>query len=128
MFKHVLLTSGYEPFFQVMEENCMSDSLCLTCLTVAFPRVPVLSVSVGVSVVVGHGHVLQAVLLWAGGIRVGQAIGWVSGQAIGRSMGCNAATWAEALTRADCTWPLGNVLSVQSVPFASSLFGPAQRQ
>lgn len=103
-------------------------SVCLTCLTVAFARVPVLAVSVGVSVVVGHGHVLQAVLLWARGTRVGQAIGRVSGQAVWRSVCCDAAAWTEALIWADCTWPLGHVLGVQGISLTSRLFGPVQGQ
>lgn len=87
-----------------------------------------LAVSVGVSVVVSHGHVLQAVLLWSGGARVGQAVGGVSGQAVGRSVGRDAAAWTEALTRAYCTWPFGHVLGVQGFPLSSRLFGPAQGQ
>lgn len=86
-----------------------------------------LAVSVGVSVVMGHGHVLQAVLLWARGARVGQAIGRVSGQAVGRSVGCDAAAWTEALTWADCTRPLGHVLGVQGIPLTSCLFGPGHK-
>lgn len=87
-----------------------------------------LAVSVGVSIVVSHGHVLQAVLLWAGSTRVGQAIGRVSGQAVRRAVSCDAATWTEALAWADCTRPLGYMLSVQDIPLASCLFGPAQSQ
>lgn len=102
--------------------------VCLTCLTVAFARVSVLAVSVGVSVVVSHGHVLQAVLLWARGARVGQAIGRVSGQAVWRSVCCDAAARTEALTWADCTRPLRHVLGVQGFSLTSRLFGPTQRQ
>lgn len=46
----------------------------LTRLPVPVPSLTVLSLPVGIAVVVGHGHVLQAVVLGGGSSRVGQGV------------------------------------------------------
>lgn len=59
------------------------DYTTLTCLPVTIPDVPVLCVSVSISVVVGKCHVFQAVVLWGRRIRMWKAIGWVRWYAVG---------------------------------------------
>lgn len=83
----------------------LSDSAGLfrTCLPVPVSPVAVLVVSVHVPVLVRQGHVLQAVVLRChlrvG--RVGQAVGRVRGEAVGRRVGRESRAGAETLTRAD---------------------------
>lgn len=71
--------------------------------------------AVGVAVVMGHGHVVQPVVLRGEGPRVRQAVGLV-GQAVGG---------AEALRRADGAGPLAGVdVRVQGgVSLEAVLFG-----
>lgn len=53
------------------------DYIILTCLPVTIPDVPVLCVSVSISVVVGECHVFQTVVLRGGRVRMWKAIGWM---------------------------------------------------
>lgn len=99
---------------------------CSTCLPVPVSAVAVLIVPVHVSVLVRQGHVFQAVVLGShlrvG--RVGQAVGGVRGEAVGRRVSGESRAGAEALTRADGARSLRQVLRVQSVP-VRAVFGPA---
>lgn len=49
----------------------------LTCLPVTIPDVPVLCMSVSISVVVSECHVFQTVVLWGRRVRMWKAIGWM---------------------------------------------------
>lgn len=90
------------------------------------PAVAVLVVSVHVSVLVCQSHVFQAVVLRShlrvG--RVGQAVGGVRGEAVGRRVSGKSRAGAEALTRTDGARSLRQVLRVQTVS-VRAVFGPA---
>lgn len=79
--------------------------------------VAVFIMSVHVSVLVRHCHVFQAIVLRShlrvGG--VGEAVGRVRGEAVGRRVSGESCAGAEALTGADGARSLSQVLRVQSV-------------
>lgn len=73
--------------------------------------------SVSVSVLVRQRHVLQAVVLRAHlrVLWVGQAIGRVRRQPVGRRVSREARAGTEALAGADGAGPFGKVLGVQAI-------------
>lgn len=79
--------------------------------------IAVFIMSVHVSVLVRQSHVFQAVVLrshlrvW----RVGQAVGRVRREAVGRRVGGKSRAGAETLTWADGARSLRQVLRVQSI-------------